>query len=191
MVRLLFPASNNVAEYEALINGLHIAIELGVRRMNVRGDSQLVIDQVMNASTCHNPKMAAYCQEVRRLEDKFDSLELNHVPRRLNEAADKLAKMASSREPVPTGIFASDQHQPSIRYEEPEQADLGLPVFGSGLVPTINTLPWDQRLTHWRTCPTPRSWKSTKNHRQGSTPCQTRESRISTAKSERRFRSTR
>ena len=39
MVHLHFPSSNNVAEYEALINGLRIAIELGVRRLNVRGDS--------------------------------------------------------------------------------------------------------------------------------------------------------
>ena len=47
MIRLHFAASNNVAEYEALINGLYIAIELGVRRLDVRGNSQLVIDQVM------------------------------------------------------------------------------------------------------------------------------------------------
>ena len=39
MVRIHFPASNNVAEYEALINGLRIAIELGIRRLDVRGDS--------------------------------------------------------------------------------------------------------------------------------------------------------
>ena len=39
MVRLYFPSSNNVAEYEALINGLRIAIELGIRCLNVQGDS--------------------------------------------------------------------------------------------------------------------------------------------------------
>ena len=54
------------------------------------------------------------------MEDKFDGLELNHIPRRLNEAADTLAKMASSQEPVPTGIFANDLHKPSVRYKEPE-----------------------------------------------------------------------
>ena len=64
--------------------------------------------------------MATYCQEVRRLEDKYDSLELNHIPRRLNEAADALAKAASNREPMPTGVFASDQHKPSVCYEESE-----------------------------------------------------------------------
>jgi ribonuclease HI len=44
VIRLHFAASNNVAEYEALINGLRIAIELGVRHLDVHGDSQLVID---------------------------------------------------------------------------------------------------------------------------------------------------
>ena len=74
----------------------------------------------MKESSCHNAKMAAYCHEVRQLEDKFDGLELNHIPRWLNEAADMLVKMASSQEPVPTNIFASDLHKPSVQYEEPE-----------------------------------------------------------------------
>ena len=64
MVRIHFPSSNNVAEYEALVNGLHFTIELGIRWLDVRGDSQLVIDQIMKESSCHNAKMAAYCREV-------------------------------------------------------------------------------------------------------------------------------
>ena len=43
VVRLHFPVSNNMAKYEALLSGLRIAIELGVKRLDVRGDSQLVI----------------------------------------------------------------------------------------------------------------------------------------------------
>ena len=129
-----FPSSNNVAEYEALVNGLRIATKLGIRRLDVRGDSQLVVNQVMKESGCHDNEMEAYCQEVRRLEDKFDGLELNHIPRRLNEAADTLAKAASGREPVPTGVFASDQHKPLMRYEGSEQADDG----PSDLAPRAN-----------------------------------------------------
>ena len=68
MVRLHFPSSNNVAEYEALVNGLRIAIELGIRRLDIRGDSQLVVNQVMKESSYHDVKMATYCQEVRWLE---------------------------------------------------------------------------------------------------------------------------
>ena len=56
---LHFPSSNNVAKYEALINGLRITIELGIRRLDVQGDSQLVINQVMELSY-HDAKMAAY-----------------------------------------------------------------------------------------------------------------------------------
>jgi ribonuclease HI len=125
VLRLHFPASNNVAEYEALVNGLRIAIELGVRRLDARGDSQLVIDQVMKNSHCRDPKMEAYCDEVRRLEDKFYGLELNHVARRYNETADELAKIASGRTTVPPDVFSRDLHQPSVKTDdtpEPEKA---------------------------------------------------------------------
>jgi ribonuclease HI len=56
VIRLHFATSNNVAEYEALVNGLHIAVELGVQRLDARGDSQLVIDQVMKNSHCRDKK---------------------------------------------------------------------------------------------------------------------------------------
>lgn len=72
----------------------------------------------MKESSCLNPKMAAYCQAVRELEGKFDGLELVHIPRRLNEAADTLAKMASQRLPVSHDIFARDLHKPSIHFAE-------------------------------------------------------------------------
>jgi ribonuclease HI/transposase InsO family protein len=125
VIRLHFPASNNVAEYEALVNGLRIAVELGVRRLDARGDSQLVIDQVMKNSHCHDRRMEAYCDEVRRLEDKFYGLELNHIARRYNETADELAKIASGRTTVPPDVFSRDLHQPSVKFDdtpEPEEA---------------------------------------------------------------------
>jgi ribonuclease HI len=114
VIRLHFAASKNVAEYEALIVGLRIAVELGVQHLDVRGDSQLVIDHVMKSSSSRDPKMEAYCEEVRRLEDKFHGLELNHVARRYNEVADELAKIASCRATVPPDVFARDLHQPSV-----------------------------------------------------------------------------
>ena len=83
---------------------------------DVRGDSQLVVDQVMKESNCLDPKMEAYYKLVRHLEDKFDGLELNHIARKYNEAADELAKMPSTRAPVPPNIFARDLHKPSIDY---------------------------------------------------------------------------
>ena len=121
VIRLHFPASNNMAEYEALLSGLRIAIELGVKRLDVRGDSQLVIDQVMKESSCHDPKMEAYCKALRCLEDKFDGLELSHVPRKYNEDADELAKIASGRTTVPPNIFARDITKPSVEFKDPTE----------------------------------------------------------------------
>jgi ribonuclease HI len=116
-VRLHFPASNNMAEYEALICGLKIAIETGIKRLDVRGDSQLVIDQVMKNASCNDDKMEAYCKAVRALEDKFYGIELNHVPRRCNEEADELAKIVSGRVTTPPNVFARDVTQPSVILE--------------------------------------------------------------------------
>ena len=58
--------------------------------------------------------MEAYCKEVRKLEDKFHGLELNHVARRCNEAAVELAKIASTRGTVPLDAFSRDLHEPSV-----------------------------------------------------------------------------
>src|SRR6185312_7288643 len=57
----------------------------------------------------------------RRLEDKFDDLELNHVPRKYNEDADKLAKIASGRTSVPPNIFARDVAKPSVDFKDPAE----------------------------------------------------------------------
>jgi ribonuclease HI len=124
VLRLHFPVSNNMAEYEALVNGLRITIELGVRRLDARGDSQLVIDQVMKNSHCRDRKMEAYCDEVWRLEDMLYGLELNHVARRYNETADELAKIASGRTTVPPDVFSRDIYQPTVKLDdapEPEE----------------------------------------------------------------------
>ena len=60
-IRLHFLASNNTMEYEALINGLRITIELDATRLYVRGDSELDVDQVMKESSYKSPLMKAYC----------------------------------------------------------------------------------------------------------------------------------
>jgi hypothetical protein len=80
VVCLHFPMSNNMAKYEALLCGLKIAVGTGMKRLDVRGDLQLMIDQVMKNASCHDDKMEAYCNAVRALEDKFYGIELNNVP---------------------------------------------------------------------------------------------------------------
>ena len=75
----------------------------------------------MKESRCHDPKMEAYCNAVRHLEDKFDGLELNHVPSMYNEDADDLAKTASGRTTVPPNIFAHDISKPSVEFKQPTE----------------------------------------------------------------------
>jgi hypothetical protein len=77
----------------------------------------------MKSSHCSDQKMEAYCDEVRRLEDKFHGLELNHVARRYNETMDELAKIASGRTTVPSNIFSRDIYQPSIKLDDAPEPD--------------------------------------------------------------------
>jgi ribonuclease HI len=80
-LQLLFPASNNAAEYEALIHGLNIAISLGIKRLMVYGDCLVVISQINKEWDCLSNSMGKYCTAVRKLEDKFEGLEFHHRKR--------------------------------------------------------------------------------------------------------------
>jgi hypothetical protein len=77
----------------------------------------------MKSSSYRDSKMEAYCEDVRCLEDKFHGLELNHIARRYNEAADELAKIASSQTTVPPDVFTKDLHQPSVNVRADEGVD--------------------------------------------------------------------
>jgi ribonuclease HI len=118
MVHLDFEATNNMAEYEALIFGLTAALSLGVRELLVKGDSQLVIRQVRGECCCNNPQLAAYLIHVRRLGKDFEVLELQHVPCEGNSVADALSASASTQAPVPEGAFQRRLLKPSIQSTE-------------------------------------------------------------------------
>jgi hypothetical protein len=106
-----------MVEYEVLLCGLRIAIETGIKRLDIRGDSQLVIDQVMKNESCHDDKMEAYRNIIRALQDEFYSIELNHVPHRYNEEANELTKIASGRITVPPNVFMRDVAKPFVNLE--------------------------------------------------------------------------
>jgi ribonuclease HI len=99
-LQLLFSASNNAAEYEALIHGLNIAISLGIKRLMVYGDSLVVISQINKKWDCLNDSMGKYCTAVQKLEDKFEGLEFHHVERDHNAVANALSKLGSSQTQV-------------------------------------------------------------------------------------------
>jgi ribonuclease HI len=84
VLRLYFLASNNVTEYEACLHRLRIAVELGVKRLMVYGDSTLVINQVNKDWSCSSDKMGAYYAKIRKLEGKFYGIEYHHVVRDQN-----------------------------------------------------------------------------------------------------------
>ncbi|XP_068503870.1 uncharacterized protein [Phaseolus vulgaris] len=95
-LRFAFKASNNQAEYEALIAGMLLAKEMGVQTLLVKSDSQLITGQVSGEFQAKDPQMAAYLRYVQLLKGAFSALKLIHVPREQNARADLLAKLASS-----------------------------------------------------------------------------------------------
>ncbi len=87
-------ATNNIAEYTALIEGLKTLKDLGVSSAKVFSDSELVVKQVNGEYAVKNPKLKELYKEVLKLLGEFDSIELVHIDREKNRDADKLAKMA-------------------------------------------------------------------------------------------------
>jgi ribonuclease HI len=105
--------SNNIAEYEDLITGLKAAAALGVRRLTIRGDSQLLVNFSNKAYKPKDEHMEAYLEEVCKIEKRFLGLELQHVPRGTNKEADDIAKRASRRLPQEPGVFEERLFRPS------------------------------------------------------------------------------
>jgi ribonuclease HI len=75
VMQMHFPASNNAAEYEALLHDLRIATTLNIHRLKVLRDSLLNVNQSNKEWSCLDDKMLLYCQELYKLENNFDSLE--------------------------------------------------------------------------------------------------------------------
>jgi len=85
----------NVAEYQALVEGLAAARRLGLRRLEVRMDSQLIVRQLAGEYRVKAANLRPLFERVRALIDRFDEVECLHVPREHNERADELAGIAA------------------------------------------------------------------------------------------------
>jgi dinuclear metal center YbgI/SA1388 family protein len=90
-------ATNNVAEYRALVTGLELALEHGVERLTVLVDSQLVQRQVSGSYKVKDRALQALFVEVQRLLRRFDAVEVRHIPREENAEADRLVNEALDR----------------------------------------------------------------------------------------------
>ncbi|XP_024186911.1 uncharacterized protein LOC112191741 [Rosa chinensis] len=92
--QLEFKCTNNQAEYEALIIGLEVLLELGVRNVQVRGDSLLVINQLQEKYRCASYLLVPYLNRAIELLDQFDYVGLEYIPHERNFAANQLAQLA-------------------------------------------------------------------------------------------------
>nr|GEU53482.1 reverse transcriptase domain-containing protein [Tanacetum cinerariifolium] len=95
-LRFQFAASNNEAEYEALIAGLRIVAHMGVQNVHVSVDSKLVANQVLGAYVAKEENMIKYLEKVKSLVSGFANFSINQLPRRKNKKADDLSNIAST-----------------------------------------------------------------------------------------------
>jgi ribonuclease HI len=85
------PATNNVAEYTACLEGLRLAEEHGARRVTVRSDSRLLVEQLSGRFRVKNATLIRLHTEVRKVARGFEEVAFEHVPREENAEADRLA----------------------------------------------------------------------------------------------------
>jgi len=87
-------ATNNRAEYEALVRALEVARDRGFDAVDVRGDSELIVKQVTGEYDANDPALRERRVRARELLAVFDRWSIEHVPREINERADRLANEA-------------------------------------------------------------------------------------------------
>ncbi|CAM8907777.1 unnamed protein product [Rhodiola kirilowii] len=88
--------SNNMAEYQALLLGLQMARQIRIDEMDIYGDSQLVINQVLGEYEVRKDDLIPYHRHATQLLNEFDSISIGHVPRSANKLADALTNLAAN-----------------------------------------------------------------------------------------------
>ena len=116
-------ASNNEAEYEALIHGMRMAKACGATRLIIYGDSNLVVQQTMKECDAPAENMAAYRELYNTLEGEFDGCELQHIGRGSNSEADALANIGSTCAPIPPDVFYKEIDHPSIKLKKASRGE--------------------------------------------------------------------
>jgi ribonuclease HI len=126
VLQMHFHASNNVAEYEALVHGLKLAKEIGIQRILCFGDSDLVVHQFSGEWDAKDANMASYRFYVQQLSGFFEGGEFHHVPRANNDEADRLSKIGSTKQDIPAGVSLEIIRKPSIK-PSPESPSIYVP----------------------------------------------------------------
>lgn len=118
-IEIPFPATNNQAEYEALLAAVELASTVNVQELTVYNDSQLVIQQMTGEFEAKEETILKYHSKAQRLAAKFQKIEFRHVLRDQNSRADKLAKLANKCSKAGReSIICMTLEQPSINEEE-------------------------------------------------------------------------
>jgi ribonuclease HI len=89
--------TNNVAEYQALLHGLKLALELGVKDLQIMADSLLIVQQLKGAYQVKTPHLYPLFSQARQTLQEFNPCALSHLDRSLNHEADRLARQAIDR----------------------------------------------------------------------------------------------
>jgi ribonuclease HI len=118
--RLEHKVSNNIAEYKGLLVGLRAASTLGIKRLIVKEDSQLVVNLSNKSYTPKDEQMVAYLEEHQKMEKHFLGLELRHIPHGENTEADEITKRASHQMAQPIGVFKKCLFKPSAAPPDPK-----------------------------------------------------------------------
>ncbi|XP_075103676.1 uncharacterized protein LOC142178247 [Nicotiana tabacum] len=94
LAKIIFPCTNNMAEYEACILGIRMAVDMNIKYFLVIGDSDLLIHQVQGEWSTKNVKILSYLHCIKELCMKFTKIEFKHVPRIQNEFVDALTTLS-------------------------------------------------------------------------------------------------
>ena len=95
-LRLGFSATNNEAEYEALLMGMVMVQKMGGKIVEIFSDSRLVVGQVKGELEARDPRIQEYVSQVRCIQTKFKFFDLSYISRSGNTHADSLATLATS-----------------------------------------------------------------------------------------------
>ncbi len=87
-------ATNNQAEYRAIIAALEKAIGLGAKQVDMRSDSELVVRQINGRYRVKNASLKPLYQQVKHLQNQLEGFAITHIPRQQNTEADTLANIA-------------------------------------------------------------------------------------------------
>ena len=142
-LRLGFSATNNEAEYEALLEGVRMGQRMGGKTTKVFLDSRLIVGQVGRELEATDERMQGYLNQVKLLQLKFESFSLHHIPRSGNTHADSLATLASSlAQSLPRVILVEDLYK-TIEINEMAAYIQQIRVRSSWMDPIISFLKKD------------------------------------------------